>query len=382
MKKNPVRKFTIIYGILLSCFSIFVLLDSFVLPHRYEKVFAAPAETSQEDTGSEKPPRPDRTASDNGTDNEPGGWKEAGKEEGGRKHPPHPGNHSKEKWSGSPSGNQVRKPPFFEERTEHEGTEIHKKNNTDNENTETNKNTGDKQIVSPEGNGIALRTDRINGTDIHVADIILSSVESLKTAFADDTYGRNITDTTSDIAEENGAVLAINGDFYGSRQSGYVIRNGILYRDTPVHGGEDLVIYRDGSFEIINEDEISADELVSKGAWQVFSFGPALVEDGDIAVEAGDEVGKAMYSNPRTAIGIIDDLHYVFVVSDGRTDDNEGLTLMELAEYMQGLGVKTAYNLDGGGSSAMVFEGSVVNEPTTSGRSIKERSVSDIVYIK
>ena len=48
---------------------------------------------------------------------------------------------------------------------------------------------------------------------------------------------------------------------------------------------------------------------------------------------------------------------------------------------MQSLGVVTAYNLDGGGSSTMYFNGEVVNNPTTSGRSIKERSVSDIVYI-
>ena len=48
---------------------------------------------------------------------------------------------------------------------------------------------------------------------------------------------------------------------------------------------------------------------------------------------------------------------------------------------MKELGVKTAYNLDGGGSSAMVFQGKVINNPTTTGNSIKERKVSDIVYI-
>ena len=100
-----------------------------------------------------------------------------------------------------------------------------------------------------------------------------------------------------------------------------------------------------------------------------------------MSVTEDDEVGKAMADNPRTAIGIIDDLHYVFVVSDGRTDESEGLSLYELAEFMQSLGVKTAYNLDGGGSSTMVFNGEVINNPTTNGNSIKERSVSDIVYI-
>ena len=48
---------------------------------------------------------------------------------------------------------------------------------------------------------------------------------------------------------------------------------------------------------------------------------------------------------------------------------------------MQSLEATTAYNLDGGGSSTMYFNGEVINKPTTNGRSIKERSVSDIVYI-
>ena len=88
-----------------------------------------------------------------------------------------------------------------------------------------------------------------------------------------------------------------------------------------------------------------------------------------------------MASNPRTAIGIIDDSHYVFVVSDGRTNSSEGLTLYELAEFMQSIGAKTAYNLDGGGSSTMYFNGEVVNNPTSNGNKISERGVSDIVYI-
>ena len=77
---------------------------------------------------------------------------------------------------------------------------------------------------------------------------------------------------------------------------------------------------------------------------------------------------------------MIDELHYLFVVSDGRTEESEGLSLYELAAYLQSRGVETAYNLDGGGSSTMVFNGRVVNKPT-SGRSIGERSVSDIVFI-
>ena len=208
----------------------------------------------------------------------------------------------------------------------------------------------------------------------------VSSAEYIKTAFANDTYGKNITAATSEIAASNNAVLAINGDYYGAREKGYVIRNGIVYRDTP--GDSDvLCIYADGSMEIVSPSEYTAEELVNRGVWQAFSFGPGLVENGDIIVSDKDEVGRSMASNPRTAVGMIDKNHYVFVVADGRTSENDGLSIEELAAFMKELGVTCAYNLDGGGSSTMVYNGEVINNPTTNGNRIKERAVSDIIYI-
>ena len=216
-------------------------------------------------------------------------------------------------------------------------------------------------------------------TAIYVADITVSSAEIIKTALADDTYGKNITAYTSTIASENQAVLAINGDYYGAQESGYVIRNGVAYRETS--DGEDiLVLYADGSMKVLDSDDVTVQELLDQGVWQAWSFGPGLLSDRVVTVGENTEVSRAMNSNPRTAIGQIDDNHYVFVVSDGRTDESKGLSLYELAEFMENLGCRTAYNLDGGGSSTMYFNGSVVNNPTTNGR-IKERAVSDIVYI-
>ena len=216
-------------------------------------------------------------------------------------------------------------------------------------------------------------------TAIYVADITVSSAEIIKTALADDTYGKNITAYTSTVASENQAVLAINGDYYGAQESGYVIRNGVAYRETS--DGEDiLVLYADGSMKVLDSDDVTVQELLDQGVWQAWSFGPGLLSDGEVTVGENTEVSRAMNSNPRTAIGQIDDNHYVFVVSDGRTDESKGLSLYELAEFMESLGCRTAYNLDGGGSSTMYFNGSVINNPTTNGR-IRERAVSDIVYI-
>ncbi len=324
------------YGILLAGFTVYALLDVFVLPKSY---MAAEASKS---VSSESAPAVE--------------WKD-GEEK----------ILSSKANEGSSKKRDRKKKPEIRSRAE-EGTDTVKKEDTE------------KYTAESGSAKIEISSCRYMDTDIHVAKVTLNDGASIMTAFANDTYGKNIKATVSEIAEEKGAVLAINGDFYGARNAGYVIRNGVLYRNTS-SGNEDLVIYKDGSFEIVCEDEISAEELLSKGAYNVFSFGPALIENGEIAVSEGEEVGKAMYSNPRTAIAIMSDGSYLFVVSDGRTDDDEGLSLSSLSSFLKELGAVTAYNLDGGGSSTMVYNGELINDPTTSGRNIKEREVSDIIYI-
>ena len=230
---------------------------------------------------------------------------------------------------------------------------------------------------------INLSESTVNSTQVYVADVTVSSSDYLKTAFAQNAFGTNVTAKTSETAKNNNAILAVNGDYYGANSTGYVIRNGVVYRDTVRENSNngDLAIYKDGSFKIIYEDQISAEQLVKDGVINLLAFGPALVENGEIAVGKNQEVGQAMASNPRTAIGIIDDNHYIIVVSDGRTSESEGLSLYQLAEVMKSYGAKTAYNLDGGGSSTLYFNGQVINKPTTGGNKISERAVSDIVYI-
>ena len=230
---------------------------------------------------------------------------------------------------------------------------------------------------------INLYESTVNSTQVYVADVTVSSSDYLKTAFAQNAFGTNVTAKTSETAKNNNAILAVNGDYYGANSTGYVIRNGVVYRNTVRENSNngDLAIYKDGSFKIIYEDQISAEQLVKDGVINLLAFGPALVENGEIAVGKNQEVGQAMASNPRTAIGIIDENHYIIVVSDGRTSESEGLSLYQLAEVMKSYGAKTAYNLDGGGSSTLYFNGQVINKPTTGGNKISERAVSDIVYI-
>lgn len=306
----------IIYGLLLTCFTVYVLLDTFVIERSYVVV--------EKDNNSNK----DSFGNDNASEN----------------------NDSSE--SGNSDSNDTTDEPII-----------------------TDHSYQDDNIT------IVITEYREYDTNIYVAEVILSSPEYLQTAFAKNSYGRNVTEKTSEMAENNNAIFAVNGDYYGARETGLVVRDGVVYRSSTSRDRENLVIYEDGTLDVITERGADPDELVENGALHILSFGPGLVVDGAIAVDKNDEVGQAMASNPRTAICQIDTLHYLFVVSDGRTDESEGLSLYELATFVQDLGAQTAYNLDGGGSSTMWFNGEIINIPMSSKGINKERSVSDIVYI-
>ncbi len=229
---------------------------------------------------------------------------------------------------------------------------------------------------------ITIDTIREYNTDIYVAEVKIEDSSLLRAGLAYGSFGNNLNQTTSEIAAENNAILAINGDYYGFRDTGYVMRNGQTYRDIGMSGGnEDLVIFENGSMDVIEETDVSVAELEEQGAAQIYSFGPGLIGDGEILVDETSEVEREDESNPRTAIGMIAPNHYIFLVADGRTTQSTGLSLMEMATVLHAYDCVEAYNLDGGGSATMVFMGELVNNPTTNGRRFQERSVSDIVYI-
>ena len=350
------------YVLLLTMFTTYVFLDTFVITRVYGEASEGSTEVQQELQTDEEgsADQADDTADDSEAGNMHSG--QSGSGSGGHGGP----------GSGSGHGPGNGKGPG--KHNSSSGSSSSSAKSASGAATSTDTTYSDGNIT------VTLKEYRENDSTIYVADVQLTDSSYLKTALAQGSYGRNVTQKTSEIAESVNAVLAINGDYYGAQEKGYVIRNGKLYRDTAIANQEDLVIYEDGSFGIINESDVTAQELIKKGVVQTLSFGPALVQNGKITVSENEEVGQAMASNPRTAIGIIDDNHYVFVVSDGRTSESEGLSLYELAEFMDSMGVETAYNLDGGGSSTMYFNGSVVNN-TTGGMGNKERSVSDIVYI-
>jgi len=234
-------------------------------------------------------------------------------------------------------------------------------------------------------NNMQLQIDVIRRyeTQVYVALLTTTDHRLVKSAFGFDTFGRNLNEKTSVIANRKNAIFAINGDFFGYRDIGFVVRNGLVYRITPGPIGFDdaLLLNDDGILATIKENDTNLQVLTNLHPWQVWSFGPVLVNQSTFLVNASSKITNESASNPRTAIGQVHDDKFIFVVSDGRTSESAGLSLYELASIFVEYGARFAYNLDGGGSSTMWFHNRLINTPTNWDLSIVERSVSDIIYI-
>ena len=214
-----------------------------------------------------------------------------------------------------------------------------------------------------------------------VADIYVADLDCFGACLAGDTFGLYSSQPIEDVAEEHNAILAINGDYYSLQldaERSITVRNGEVYRAGKLSVADICVLFEDGTMETYAQHEYDMDELLERGVRHIWHFGPRLLlPDGSVNYNHNASVAIS-YVNPRTAVGYYEPGHYCFLVADGRQGDwSVGLRLEELAEIMQGLGCKAAYNLDGGGSSVMYFNGEKVNYQSNGGG----REVGDALFI-
>lgn len=200
----------------------------------------------------------------------------------------------------------------------------------------------------------------------YLADIYVRDITCFQSALARDTYGSGYRDSITDMAILNNALLAINGDYYGNTNEGVVIRNGVIYRANPT-SCDVCVLYYDGTMRVMPGSAFSVEEAIRDGAWQAWTFGPALLDTDGSVLTSFSSTNRIIAANPRTAIGYYEPGHYCMVVVDGR-GESAGISLPDLSQLFYDLGCTAAYNLDGGDSSIMVWNSEVINDPSRGGR--------------
>lgn len=228
---------------------------------------------------------------------------------------------------------------------------------------------------------IELDQQRMYDSDVYIAYVKVATPSQLRTAIAGNKMSSERTNNTSVIAANYNAIIAMNGDYYGKVATGYISRMGDSGRSKPSKTMDLLWIDELGDFHIIPNgqseqkaaySEFTAEHELING----FAFGPGLVIDGRKQEMRKDDIwDHAFIKEPRAGIGQLDTLTYIMVVVNGREDTTAGVTLDEFADIMHQLGCKQAYNLDGGNSATLVFNGKIVNE-----KKAAERDVQDIVY--
>ena len=219
------------------------------------------------------------------------------------------------------------------------------------------------------------------GDDIvvyHVADIYIGSMDCFTTVTANNEMRYFGTQDVMAMDEGAEAILSISGDFLTYQNQGFLMRNGEIYQETS-NLDSVCVLFADGTMETYDEKTYDIQELKDRGAVQVWSFGPVLL-DAEGKVRSSYKMPKAVsYANPRSAIGYYEPGHYCFVVVDGRQDGySRGLNMPDLARIFEELGCKCAYNLDGGGSAVMVFNHQRFSRQSNGG----DRGLGDILVIR
>jgi len=212
------------------------------------------------------------------------------------------------------------------------------------------------------------------------ADIYVrpGSGEYMKAYYNEDDPRTKKTEQIIRIARANGLVFAINSDWYYYRVQrnakkrtmsvGVILRQGeVLYDDpakksaTTIPNRDILALYPDASLEVYDYNGVTAQELKTKGAYDVLSFGPVLLSGGEVTAQAL-AISARQSDNPRCGIGLVEKGHYVSVMMEGRTSRSKGCTVKEFAELFKNKGCVSAYNLDGGGTACMMFMGEYITD--------------------
>jgi len=213
-----------------------------------------------------------------------------------------------------------------------------------------------------------------------LATISITDPSQLRTATAGKPSSSRVA-LISSMAEKNNAVIAINANYMSNDpvKTSFEYRMGEKVRNKPNRTKDLLVIDENGDFNLFiksDKEEIAAFEEAGHRIINAFTFGPALVKDGELLTIDENYGYNPHGKEPRLAIGQVSPLNYIIVLVEGRTSESEGVTQQELANLMFDLGAMQAFNLDGGNSATMVFNGGYYQQKSLA----NERAQSDMIY--
>lgn len=169
----------------------------------------------------------------------------------------------------------------------------------------------------------------------------------------------------TDISADSNALVAINASGFGRRNgalvpTGTVIKNGKVASIGGVnrHGGGLVGFNKDGVLMLTTS---SAQTAIKNGMVDAMTFGPFLIVNG-VSTEVKGNGGWG-YAN-RTAIAQRKDGIVLFLVIDGRgANGSNGISIADMITLLEKYEAYNAANLDGGGSSSLVVNGNLINDP-------------------
>ena len=213
-----------------------------------------------------------------------------------------------------------------------------------------------------------ITIDDPSPTVCYVADIYIAQIENFQTYWANGQLSYYGEENSLSMAINSGAILSINGDYADNQRSGFLVRNGEIYYDDQTTY-DICVLYYDGSMETFSPSEYAVDDILAKAPYQVWKFGPELLDENGQPKQSYNTSDAISWENPRSGIGYYEPGHYCFITVDGRQNGySRGLEIDRFAQLFADLGCTVAYNLDGGQSAVMTFDQRVYNQPYLGGR--------------
>ena len=228
---------------------------------------------------------------------------------------------------------------------------------------------------------VVITTDYYNGIRCWTADVEISDASQLRTVSAAG-FDSNGSEYGTVLANRMNAVLAVDGDYYCyTADTPVIIRQGITYRNRlrKKPGPDVLLIDEDGNFHGI-EDAREGDigeEIGGRKIINAFCFGPLLVNNGSIRRNKTNPRMKTDQRCQRVAIAQTGPLKYRIIVTGPNARGSKGFAFEDWRRFVADMpDVQVAYNLDGGDSAVLVFNGMKINDPENT----NERPLADIIY--